>query len=96
MTQREDDTENTVRQMLRKFDKADAGVAFRNVHGMSREEWIDNEIADGMTPGSAKNACRKLANAALVGRRIREQADAAEKGRAYQEAGERNAGRSDP
>ncbi|MEH3046139.1 hypothetical protein [Sphingomonas adhaesiva] len=76
--------------MKAKFDEADLGVAFRSAHGMSQEDWIAQQIAGGATPGSATNTARKMANAALVGRRLREQQHQMSLGRAYSTAGERN------
>lgn len=69
---------------------ADLGVAFRADHGMSREDWIAKEVAGGATPASAKDACRKMANAALVGHLMREREHQMAVGRAYRDAGERN------
>lgn len=79
-----------LKQLMRKFDDADAGVAFRNVHGVDRAEWIAAQVKAGVSDGRARDRCRKMANEALVGHRLREQARANEIGRAYSEISERN------
>jgi hypothetical protein len=78
-----------------KYAAADLAVAFRSAHGISQEEWIAQQVAGGATLGSATNAAHKMANASLVGRRLREQEHQAAMGRAYRDAGERNKAESD-
>ena len=72
-----------------KLDDIDAGVAFRDAHGVDRETWIANEVAAGTSPGRARDRCRKMANEALVGHRLREQEREVAKGRGYAQASRR-------